>query len=129
MQCLEQNAAVLGLFAPRCRIVQEDVLRLLMRRGRRGQTESAERFDVVFMDPPYGMRLAPAALLALARGEWLAPEAFVLAEVESQARIDEAAHEGLACIGRREYGQTRIILWQARQGNTDCGVTTCIRTV
>jgi 16S rRNA (guanine966-N2)-methyltransferase len=114
VKCLERNAALLGLFAPRCRILREDALRLLTRRSRKGQTEPEERFDVVFMDPPYGMNLVPAALQALARGGWLAPEAFVLAEVEAQAQIEENAHEALACIGNRKYGQTRIVLWQAR---------------
>ena len=113
VRCLEQNAADLGLAAPRCRILREDVLRLLARRNRRGQAEPEERFDVVFMDPPYGMNLVPVALQALVRGQWLAPAAFVLAEVETHARIDEAAREGLACVCDREYGQTRILIWQA----------------
>ena len=111
-RCLEQNAAALGLFAPRCRIMREDVLRLLTRRNRREPEEPEECFDLVFMDPPYGMNLVPAALQALARGRWLAPEALVLAEVEAQARIEETAHDELACIGNRKYGQTRILLWQ-----------------
>ena len=114
VQCLERNAAGLGLFAPRCRILREDALHLLSRRNRKGQAEPEERFDVVFMDPPYGMNLVPAALQALVRGRWLAPDAFVLAEAEAQARIGEAAQEGLACVGDRTYGQTRILLWQAQ---------------
>jgi 16S rRNA (guanine966-N2)-methyltransferase len=113
-RCLEQNAASLGLFAPRCRIMRGDALRLLARRKGRGQASPEERFDLVFLDPPYGMKLVPAALRVLADGRWLAPEALVLAEVEAQARISEAAHEELACIGKREYGQTRIVIWQAR---------------
>jgi 16S rRNA (guanine966-N2)-methyltransferase len=111
---LELNAAAFGLFAPRCRIMREDALRLLARRRPKGQAWPDERFDVVFLDPPYGMNLVPLALQALVRGSWLAPEAFVLAEVEAQAPIEESAHEELACIGSRMYGQTRIVLWQAR---------------
>ena len=113
VKCLEHNAASLGLFAPRCRIMREDVMRLLSRRQRMARTEPGERFDVVFIDPPYGLNLVPAVLQALVRGQWLTPNAFVLAEVEAQAQIGEAAHEGLACIGNRKYGQTRVVLWQA----------------
>ena len=109
--CLERNAEELGLLAPRCRILREDALRLLARRNHRGQTEPEERFDVVFLDPPYGLNLVPLALHELARGQWLAPEAFVAAEVEAHARLGEA--EGLACVGNRKYGQTRIVLWRA----------------
>jgi 16S rRNA (guanine966-N2)-methyltransferase len=111
-QCLERNAADLGLFAPRCRIMREDALSMLTRR-KKGQADQEECFDLVFIDPPYGMNLVPAALQALARGRWLAPKAFVLAEVEAQARIDETAHKELACVLNREYGQTRILLWRA----------------
>ena len=114
VQCLEQNAANLGLSAPRCRIVREDVLRLLARRSRQAPEKPEERFDVVFMDPPYGMNLVPGALQALVRGRWLATEAFVLAEVEAQVRINAASYEELACVSSREYGQTRILLWQAQ---------------
>jgi len=114
VRCLERNAAAFGLLPPRCRILREDALHLLARRDRREQTAPGERFDVVFMDPPYGLNLVPAALQALVRGQWLAPEAFVAAEVEAQARIGEAASEGLACVGNRAYGQTRIVLWQAQ---------------
>ena len=114
-ECLARNAAKLGLCASRCRIVRADALRLLMRKSRPGQdAEPEERFDLVFLDPPYGMNLVPAALHALVRGQWLAPGAFVLAEIEGQARIDEDAHEDLFCIGKRAYGQTRILLWQAQ---------------
>jgi 16S rRNA (guanine966-N2)-methyltransferase len=114
VRCLERNAAALGLVAPRCRILREDALRLLARRDREGKAAPADLFDVVFMDPPYGMNLVPSALQALVRGRWLAPGAFVLAEAETQARIGEAAQEGLARIGDRAHGQTRILLWQAR---------------
>ena len=114
VQCLERNAAALGLLPPRCSIMREDVLHLLARRNRKGQTDSEERFDVVFIDPPYGLNIMPAALQALVRGQWLASEAFVTAEVEARARIDEAAHEGLVCVSNREYGQTRIVLWQVQ---------------
>ncbi|MCL2122639.1 MAG: 16S rRNA (guanine(966)-N(2))-methyltransferase RsmD [Desulfovibrionaceae bacterium] len=114
VKCLVQNAADLGLFASRCRIMREDALRLLARRNRKGREVPDELFDVVFLDPPYGMKLVPASLQALARGQWLAPGAFVLAEMEAQTRIDEAAHEELVCVGNRKYGQTRILLWQAQ---------------
>jgi 16S rRNA (guanine966-N2)-methyltransferase len=114
VQCLERNAVSLGLVAPRSRIMREDALRLLARRNRRKQAEPEERFDVVFLDPPYGMNLVLAALQALVRGQWLAPDAFVLAEAEVQARIGEAAQEGLTCLGARAYGQTQILLWQAQ---------------
>jgi 16S rRNA (guanine966-N2)-methyltransferase len=115
VRCLERNAAAFGLCAPRCRILREDALRLLARRSRREQAASGESYGVVFMDPPYGMNLVPVALQALVRGNWLAPGAFVLAEMEAQAQLDENVHEALVCVANRRYGQTRTMLWQAHE--------------
>ena len=114
VECLGRNAAKLGLAAPRCRVLRADVLRLLAHQRAREHNEPGERFNLVFLDPPYGMNLVTVSLRALVRGQWLAPDAFVLAELEVQARFDEAAHEKLTCISTREYGQTRIVLWQAQ---------------
>ena len=75
----------------------------------------AAPFDVVFIDPPYGHALLAPALRALLAKNWLAPAGFVLAEVEDKAALpDETALPGLELVVNKLYGQTRILLWQAR---------------
>ena len=112
VRCLSANAAKLGLAPPRCRIVREDVLRLLAGRART-RLDQQERFDLVFIDPPYGKELVPPVLRELVRTRRLKPDAFVLAELEQRAKLDPAAYSGLEAVDERDYGQTRILLWQA----------------
>jgi 16S rRNA (guanine966-N2)-methyltransferase len=87
------------------RVFQADLLKLLARPAK-------EAFDVLFIDPPYGLDLLPPALLKAVRGDWIAPEAFVLAEVEARADLAGNVPAQLIPQTDRLYGQTRIILWQ-----------------
>ena len=61
----------------------------------RMQTEK-RRFDIVFMDPPYGRGLEVSALLALARFGLLAEDAIVIVETALGEQI-----EGLESMGYR----------------------------
>ncbi len=47
-------------------------------------------FDLVFLDPPYGLDLEKKALLRLVRGEWLSPEALVIVETKAHAGTTDA---------------------------------------
>lgn len=87
------------------RVFQADLLKLLARPAR-------DAFDVVFIDPPYGQDLLPPALQKAVSGGWIAPEAFVLAEVEAKADFEGKVPAQLIPQADRLYGQTRILLWQ-----------------
>ena len=67
------------------------------------------RFDIIFMDPPYRKNLADPALRLLATRRWLAPGAFVTAEIEKDARVNLPAEWTLEA--ERLFGQTRICIW------------------
>jgi 16S rRNA (guanine966-N2)-methyltransferase len=86
-------------------VFQADLLKMLSRPAK-------EAFDVLFIDPPYGLDLLPPALLKAVRGGWVAPEAFVLAEVEARADVAGQVPAQLIPQTDRLYGQTRIMLWQ-----------------
>ncbi len=106
VKCLQQNAKTLGLSDAVCRIRQEDVLKALGKRSR-------EQFDVVFIDPPYGKNLLPAALQGLLRHDWVQEDSIISAEIESSVVFDaEKAHPQLEVLTERSFGQTRVILWQ-----------------
>ncbi len=108
VRCLQKNADMLGLDEQRCRIRQEDVLKVLGKR-------SSQQYDVVFIDPPYGKNLLPPTLNALMRQTWVHEESIITAEVESAVAFDsEQAHPQLEVLTERTFGQTRIILWQKK---------------
>ena len=105
MQCLNQNVEALDV-SDRCRVCGERCPASLLR-GRAYQP-----YDVIFADPPYGENRLVPTLKAIMRGGWLAPDGYLLAEIEGLLRFDAAAaHEELELEIDRNYGQTRIILW------------------
>lgn len=69
-------------------------------------------FDWVFLDPPYGKAILPAALAALAEGGWLADGAGVMAEMAA----DEAPPKMAPFQERdlRRYGAAQIAFFTYR---------------
>lgn len=105
MQCLNQNVEALDV-SDRCRVAESDVVSAFSA----GQGVSAVRCHLA--DPPYGENRLVPTLKAIMKGGWLAPDGYLLAEIEGLLRFDAAAvHENLELEIDRNYGQTRIILW------------------
>lgn len=103
---IRANLADLGVGKERARVVAKDVFVLLSK-------PPQVPFDLVFIDPPYGKDLLfPALEKALANG-WIAPGAFVLAEVEAAVGAPATGPvAAMELVTDREYGQTRILLWR-----------------
>ena len=60
---------------------------VLCRDAREFLAAPARRFDVVFLDPPFGADLLPELLPRLAAGGWLAPGAHVYAEAPAASGL------------------------------------------
>lgn len=99
--CLSGNARTLGV-ENRCRVVADDVVRVLARRP-------TQPYDIVFVDPPYAQPLFGPTLRNLVRFKWLSEEVFLIAEVEKHLPLPSP--EGLILETERLYGQTRIAMW------------------
>ena len=104
VKCLRANAAMLGLDEGSCRIVADDVLKMLGR----GYPQAC---DVVFIDPPYGKNLLAPTIKALTKDGWIDENAIVAAEIEKHCALP-AANDTLVLETDRNYGQTRVLLWQ-----------------
>lgn len=63
-------------------------------------------YDLVFLDPPYGMGLGEKALASLIEGGWLSPNALIVWE-EGSAPI---APPGFDQIDQRKYGDTIVTI-------------------
>lgn len=71
----------------------------------------AIRFDLVFLDPPYGKGLAADAAEGLSRAELVEPGGTVV--VEEAARSPDALFpEGWSISADRRYGDTRVTLFR-----------------
>lgn len=97
---LRRNVAELGL-RERGRVARGDVPKVVARLGRAG-----ERFDLVFLDPPYASQEPARALQALVGSGVLAPGARVVAETSRRRALPEV--RGLVPIEARRYGDAQI---------------------
>ncbi len=64
---------------------------------------------VVFLDPPYGLRLVSKALNALAARGWIAASTLIVAETAG----NELADARMPLLTERRYGAARISVWRA----------------
>jgi 16S rRNA (guanine966-N2)-methyltransferase len=63
-------------------------------------------FELALLDPPYRQRLLEPALQSLRAGEWLAPDALVVAE--DSVNENPFKFCGFEMLGRRFYGDTSV---------------------
>ena len=77
-------------------------------------TARGEKFDLAFLDPPYGGGKAAAALQALAAAGLMAPGAWVVAEHGRRDHLPEAAG-GFQRRELRRYGDTQVAFYQAAE--------------
>lgn len=71
-----------------------------------GPVENFKPFDLVFLDPPYGMGLGEKALVAASSGGWLLPGALVVFEEKKGVMVE--LPEGFDLLDQRDYGDTTI---------------------
>ena len=94
------NVGALDLI-DRTRIGRRDITTL----GARTNSDGA-RFDLAFLDPPYGQGLGEAALARLTAGGWLASAALVVLE---RGVADPApTAEGFRLLDERTWGAARV---------------------
>ncbi len=98
---LRANLAALGLEAA-SQVVRADAATAVRRLARRG-----ERFDLVFLDPPYASPEAGRTLRALASSGILRQGSRVVLETSRHAELEEVP--GLVRLDERGYGDTRVI--------------------
>lgn len=74
----------------------------------------AERFDLVFLDPPYGKGLILPLLYELQRKGCLGPASVVVAQTEKRQNLPQAV-ENLKTVKIRTYGSTRITIFEMKE--------------
>jgi 16S rRNA (guanine966-N2)-methyltransferase len=73
-----------------------------------GPVHPMEPFSLVFLDPPYRMKLAEKALGSLRDGGWLTKDALLVVEEAKAAEF--AAPEGFEELERRVYDDTEFVV-------------------
>lgn len=127
LAALEGNLASLKL-ASRARIVRRDVAQFL-RAARANPEGTADRFDLVLADPPYGTGWPERLREAVAAGRWLEDDGCFVVEREAGRRGQPRPGEGetfcdtrpLVLRESREYGQTAFDWYEWRAEPADGG--------
>ena len=101
---IRENVAALGLGGV-TRVFRRDATKL-------GAAHPIEPFSLAFLDPPYGLELAPKALASARAGGWLAGDALVVVEAAVMAGF--AAFEGFDELERRCYDDTMLVVLRHR---------------
>lgn len=100
LRVIRQNLAQLDL-EDRSRVLRGDAARCARRLGRSG-----ERFDLIFVDPPYDAGEAGRALSAIVEAGLLVCAGTVV--VETARRHPLSLAPGLSVLDERCYGDTRV---------------------
>ena len=106
LKALGRNLEALGL-QERSRVLPLPVAAALRKLAALG-----ERFDLVFLDPPYGGGAAGAVVGALGESSLLLPEVLVVAEYSRREALPESAGV-LALQTLRRYGDTQVAVFRA----------------
>ena len=93
------NVEALGLPGA-SRILRRDACKL-------GAAPEQERFNLAFLDPPYGKGLVAPALRALRDGGWLDKGALIVIEESAGAEVD--LPEGFVVLETRRFGDTQAV--------------------
>lgn len=102
---LRTNLVGLGL-STRARVVAQETLAAL-----HGLARVGERFDCVFLDPPYAGDLALRCVETLAPGGILSENALLLVQASHKTDLPERVGT-LSRAWQRRYGETRLTLYR-----------------
>jgi 16S rRNA (guanine966-N2)-methyltransferase len=100
---LRNNVEALGL-GGMTKVYRRDATHL-------GPAHPIEPFALVFLDPPYGMKLAEKALVSLRDGGWLTKAALLVVEEAKAAEF--VAPDGFEQLERRVYDDTEFTFLRA----------------
>ncbi|MBR6029865.1 MAG: 16S rRNA (guanine(966)-N(2))-methyltransferase RsmD [Clostridia bacterium] len=104
-QCQRQNAERLGM-ADRTRILLCD-----WKQAARTLAAAGERFDLIFLDPPYAMRGMEEVTAAMAG--LIAPEGLLV--TEHRAGSPYPVSEGWICVDERKYGYAGLTMYRREE--------------
>jgi len=82
----------------------QGVTQVLRRDATRLGDRSGTPFDLVFLDPPYGLGLGEKALKSAIGGNWLAPGALIIWEENAKVTVPIS----VTLCDQRKYGDTQI---------------------
>lgn len=111
-QTIRSNLESLGVNDSKYEIIRANALSILPRLAR-----NEEKFDIIFLDPPYYKGIAKNCLINIDSYDIIAPVGLVIIERFKKDALDVEL-ERLLFMDERRYGDTLITMYAVR--NTQC---------
>ncbi|MGB9903356.1 MAG: 16S rRNA (guanine(966)-N(2))-methyltransferase RsmD [Desulfotomaculales bacterium] len=105
VKVIAENLRILSLSAF-ARVMRDDVFVAVKKLGRKG-----ERFEVIFLDPPYGRHMEVPVMEAIAKSGLLQPEGVLIAE-STKREVLPFRINGLVLVRQEKYGDTMLTFYK-----------------
>ncbi len=106
VQVIRENCELLGIeLGGAHSLIQGDAMATIKRLAR-----EEKRFDVIFFDPPYGLKLAKKTLKVLGSNDILSPRSFMIAQYDRMDSLE--IPEGFEVVLQRTYGSSYLTILQ-----------------
>jgi 16S rRNA (guanine966-N2)-methyltransferase len=102
---IRQNILALKISRQRARVIKSDALTFINKK-------MENRFDLVFVDPPYGLDLVQPSLDGLIKSNLVRTGGLISIEMEAHLYLEVQLPDDLELIKDRHFGQTRILIWK-----------------
>lgn len=105
---LRQNVTNLK-FEDKCKTFNMDSYKVLEQLG-----ESSEKFDIIFIDPPYVKDMIPPAILIIEKYKMLLNRGIIVTKVDSIEEIYQGTDK-IKLYNHRKYGNTTICFYRCEE--------------
>lgn len=105
---LRQNVTNLK-FEDKCKTFNMDSYKVLEQLG-----ESSEKFDIIFIDPPYVKDMIPPAILIIEKYKMLLNSGIIVTKVDSIEEIYQGTDK-IKLYNHRKYGNTTICFYRCEE--------------
>ncbi|MCL2376665.1 MAG: 16S rRNA (guanine(966)-N(2))-methyltransferase RsmD [Defluviitaleaceae bacterium] len=75
---------------------------------------AGQKFDIIFLDPPYDESLANKTLQKIYNGDIMEEEGYIILEMDRS--VDTPKIDGLITFKEREYSSTKLVFLEKAQG-------------
>ena len=104
VQVIKQNIRQLDIPKDKYKIIPKNAFSVI-------KNPPENKFQLFFIDPPYGSGMVVPALENISNKWELDPGVIIAVEVEKDLNLQNENIPGLSLLEDRVYGQTRICLW------------------
>jgi 16S rRNA (guanine(966)-N(2))-methyltransferase RsmD len=115
-QTIRANLESLGVDGSRYDIIKSDAIGVMSR-----LVKSEERFDIVFLDPPYYRDMAKKCLISIDSYDIVSPTGLIIVEHFKKDALDVEL-ERFLFLDERRYGDTLITMYKCKEQSEKCKI-------